>query len=70
MTPIEFAKHCQEVATEYGIPVESLEGGNFSIPEWQLLWPLAEKWQETESEEDALEYLKQKAKLIAARSGK
>ena len=56
-----------EVAAAHGITPDILEAGNFSVPEWQILYPLVEKIEQTGSEEDWRRYLEEKAKIIAAK---
>lgn len=64
---MDLKKLTGEVAKAHKIKPENLEGGSFSVPEWQMLWPLVEKFQETDAEEDWRLYLEQKAKFIAAK---
>lgn len=60
-------KIIQEVAAVYGIGIEVLEGGNFTIPQWQILYPLVEQFEKSGSEEDARHYIEQKAKFLTVK---
>lgn len=61
---MDFNELCKDVEAEYGLAPGQLEAGSFSVPQWQVLYPLAEKLQETENAEDWRRYLEQKAKFI------
>jgi hypothetical protein len=64
---MDLKKIAAEVAATHGIDPDRMENGSFSIPEWQILYPLVEKVQQTQSEEDWRRYLEQKAKFLTGK---
>lgn len=61
---MDIRKIAEEVAAAYKIDTPALEGGIFSVPQWQILYPLAKQFEKTGSEEDARRYIDQKAKFL------